>query len=448
MVQIVHSAHLPAAKVPYTDFKGPRGSLKHRCGFCLEPKSKLSKCTGCRAVRYCCREHQVQDRPGHKSVCNRIKRCRTKLDKEDHAVRNATPDFMTPANAFETDVGHFWGILNTRDYMRARFALADSLRRLGTLDGITEALDHMQDMLRLCRSDNMGIRDIIAPTLLQLDQDQECYDFIKWYATEGRRGDYDWGDMDLPFLNVKGANVLEDVGYLEKEFQVQHVSTVMLLKLKLLIDIINIKLARKVAAGRLPPELWARIELYVTRSPVSRQWVGKPYQAITTVQQKLELDVKLLARTIENINQNFVHMLLDADDYLSELPESYSSGTFEEMLLVLQHSYGAWWQHEGVLELLESARSIARKDSEDEIEDMMSGMTFENNPGSDRTKDELLHDVSINRLWGYFDDALEDATSLGEDRPSEVKRLRLKAEFEAAEEKERGFISSDDENDD
>jgi hypothetical protein len=31
---------------------------------------------------------------------------------------------MTPANAFETHVGRFWGLVGTRDYMRARFALA------------------------------------------------------------------------------------------------------------------------------------------------------------------------------------------------------------------------------------------------------------------------------------------------------------------------------------
>lgn len=79
---------------------------------------------------------------------------------------------MTPANAFETDVGHFWGLVHTRDYMRARFALADMLRRIGTLDSIAEALSHLQDMMRLCRSDNMGVRDLVPPMMLQLDRDQ------------------------------------------------------------------------------------------------------------------------------------------------------------------------------------------------------------------------------------------------------------------------------------
>lgn len=38
-----------------------------------------------------------------------IESFRAKLVKEEDLVRNATPDFMTPANAFETSVGHFWG---------------------------------------------------------------------------------------------------------------------------------------------------------------------------------------------------------------------------------------------------------------------------------------------------------------------------------------------------
>ena len=117
------------------------------------------------------------------------------------------------------------------------------------------------------------------------------------------------------------------------------------------------------------------------------------------------------------------------------------------MQLLLQYSYAAWWEHEVVLDLLQSAQLIAGRDSEDEIEDLLGGETFRSNPGSDRTKEELLDDVSRNRLWGYFDKAVEDAFSLVERRPSEVRRLRRKAAWQAAEEKERGFISSDDERD-
>lgn len=335
---------------------------------------------------------------------------------------------MTPANAFETHVGHFWGLLDTRDYMRARFALADTLRQQATLDGVSEALDHLQDMLRLNRSDNMGLRDLVPAVMLQLDKDQECYDFVKWWVTVGRQGDYDWGNMDLPFLNVKDANVMEDVKYLKYEFvDVQHVAAVMLLNMKLLVDVVNIKLTRLVLKGRLPPELWGSIESNVVRSPISHEWVAKSEHHLTSLQETLQVHVKILAKTIMDINENFAQVLLNADEHLSEPLEAYSRGTFEEMVLMVKHSYPAWRQHEGVLELLRSAKLIAGKDSEDEIDDMMEGSCFKTNPGSDRSRAELLDDVSRNRLWGYFDDAVEDAVSLNKIRPSDKKREELRA---------------------
>jgi hypothetical protein len=52
----------------------------------------------------------------------------------------------------------------------------------------------------------MGVRDLLPGLLLRLGKDQECYDFCQWYVTTGQRGDYDWGDMDLEFLDVKDVD--------------------------------------------------------------------------------------------------------------------------------------------------------------------------------------------------------------------------------------------------
>jgi tetratricopeptide (TPR) repeat protein len=60
--------------------------------------------------------------------------------------------------AFKEDVGHFWGILETRPYMRARAGLAECLWRLGEEE---QALDHYQEMLRLNPNDNQGVRDLL-----------------------------------------------------------------------------------------------------------------------------------------------------------------------------------------------------------------------------------------------------------------------------------------------
>ena len=57
--------------------------------------------------------------------------------------------------AFKTDKGHFWGILETRPYMRARSQLAQALVEANRLD---EAVLEHEGMLDLNPGDNQGIR--------------------------------------------------------------------------------------------------------------------------------------------------------------------------------------------------------------------------------------------------------------------------------------------------
>ncbi len=64
---------------------------------------------------------------------------------------------------FRDSIGHFWGITETRPYMRARAGLAGALEKLGRYK---EATDHYREMLRLNPGDNQGIRYILLPALL------------------------------------------------------------------------------------------------------------------------------------------------------------------------------------------------------------------------------------------------------------------------------------------
>ncbi|MEW5995961.1 MAG: hypothetical protein AB1744_16415, partial [Candidatus Zixiibacteriota bacterium] len=71
---------------------------------------------------------------------------------------------------FEEGIGHFWGILKTRPYMRARCGLAQCLWGTGQQ---MEAIEHYQEMLRLNPNDNQGIRYLLAACLLELDRDDD-----------------------------------------------------------------------------------------------------------------------------------------------------------------------------------------------------------------------------------------------------------------------------------
>lgn len=85
------------------------------------------------------------------------------------------------AEAFEEHVGHFWGVTETRPYMRAREGLAQALQELGRLD---EAADHFQAMLKLNPDDNQGVRYSLMPLLLQLNRDVEAARLLKEYTEE------------------------------------------------------------------------------------------------------------------------------------------------------------------------------------------------------------------------------------------------------------------------
>ncbi len=68
---------------------------------------------------------------------------------------------------FAEGVGHFWGLLETRSYMRARAGLAEAAWVSGRR---AEAVDHLVDMLRLNPDDNQGLRYLLAGWLLNLDR--------------------------------------------------------------------------------------------------------------------------------------------------------------------------------------------------------------------------------------------------------------------------------------
>ncbi len=82
---------------------------------------------------------------------------------------------------FKENEGYFWGLLETRPYMRARAGLAQCLWEMGRHD---ESLGHYREMLRLNPNDNQGHRDLLLPRLIELGADREAGDLFKRYKDD------------------------------------------------------------------------------------------------------------------------------------------------------------------------------------------------------------------------------------------------------------------------
>jgi tetratricopeptide (TPR) repeat protein len=85
------------------------------------------------------------------------------------------------SEVFEEGVGHFWGMLETRPYMRARAGLADCLWRMGEREA---AIAHYQDMLRLNPGDNQGLRYLLAHCLMDIGDDDTLKTLLAAYADD------------------------------------------------------------------------------------------------------------------------------------------------------------------------------------------------------------------------------------------------------------------------
>jgi tetratricopeptide (TPR) repeat protein len=64
---------------------------------------------------------------------------------------------------FHENKGYFWGLHETRPYMRARYQLADMLLAADRYD---EAIRHLEAMLELNPNDNQGVREILLGACL------------------------------------------------------------------------------------------------------------------------------------------------------------------------------------------------------------------------------------------------------------------------------------------
>ena len=99
----------------------------------------------------------------------------------------------------EEAAGGFWGLIETRPYMRARLGLASSLWGLAQCSA---AIEHAREMLRLNPDDNQGVRDVLLEWLLTEGKNEEAGALLKCYE----------GDASADWLYGRALHALRTGG--------------------------------------------------------------------------------------------------------------------------------------------------------------------------------------------------------------------------------------------
>ncbi len=81
------------------------------------------------------------------------------------------------------EAGRFWGLLETRPYLRALNGLANIRVEQGRF---AAAVDHFREMVRLNPNDNQGARHSLVSLLIALDRDEEAWGGFDRFSEDGQ----------------------------------------------------------------------------------------------------------------------------------------------------------------------------------------------------------------------------------------------------------------------
>ncbi|KAJ5164861.1 uncharacterized protein N7500_006691 [Penicillium coprophilum] len=220
-----------------------------------------------------------------------------------------------PDDDFRYGMGRFFKILPTRPYMHARLGYRAALTFVRNVESVQVQLENLMENLRLCRSDNVRSKDMVPGVMIRLKKDQECYNFLKWWATSAKDPQYNWGDQTLPYLDIRNANPLEPIGaFIAYENATEK--------------------NRKLMDGMMELK-----DSTITRNPhVANLTCLQAEPEIA----KMKAQIRQLYHIVNQANSHFWPQLLDPDENLNAAPVMYAPGSKEEMQAAIIQTWQAW----------------------------------------------------------------------------------------------------------
>lgn len=330
--------------------QSPVRVLSNACPVCSS-SSNLLRCSRCKVISYCCRDHQASHFRTHKAACSNIHRARENANKAENDLRHPPPNSLAPPNAFENEVGCFWAHFEPRSYLQERIKVVKALAKIKSRDSVEAQLEECTDIIRLGRADEGTLRAIVPFLMIRLDMDQQAYEFIKWWSTTAQREDYrDMAiDMSKPFLDIEGADALEETDGQDWDCDLAHLIALILLKLKFRFDVQAIGQSA-ILKRKLPQELVDETQRYIPRSPVISVHKNalNPKLNVALI-QKLTRHFEVLTDKVSEQYPHFWPMLLGREKELSgKLP----SKDMEELRTILQSTTETAADIPGALETL------------------------------------------------------------------------------------------------
>lgn len=112
------------------------------------------------------------------------------LEKLREAIDVATEE-LGGSVYIEENSGYFWGLLETRPYMRARCQYA---RMLVQARLVPAAIGELAEILDLCPDDNLGMRDLLLGCFLEVRDLPAARQLIKQHAADSSAA-FAWGNL-------------------------------------------------------------------------------------------------------------------------------------------------------------------------------------------------------------------------------------------------------------
>ncbi|KAK0648203.1 hypothetical protein B0T16DRAFT_370536 [Cercophora newfieldiana] len=315
--------------------------ISRHCEICKKTDSLL-RCSGCKVYFYCGRDHQVQDRPTHKSTCKTLNTHAKKAD----AIKEKILAMDAQALTTHENVGNFWTFEVPRRYLQALYAYGEMLIRSWRQVGVEESLAVYREVLRLDRGDSQGVRRVIPGLLVRLGRDQEAYDFCKWY--QGAGAEFEWDDVRVPMLDLKGADPTEGVGMWTREggvyLALDQAATVVLIKMRLMGSLQDALLLRERRPDLSVEAVLAAVKESNAGDILERhvEWLADA-GSMKARMEALAEGLEGLYNAIGRYNKHYWRMVLQpGEKELNGMPGPYSAGSWDEAQLALMHTYSAW----------------------------------------------------------------------------------------------------------